>query len=73
MVALFISECMPGYVGLNCKTKCPYPTYGYRCQNNCDCNKDMCDVYTGCKNLITGIFYIYKNEKYKQSISTIYR
>lgn len=56
MVALFISECMPGYVGLNCKTKCLYPTYGDRCQENCDCNKDMCDVSTGCKNLITGIF-----------------
>lgn len=32
----FFSECMPGYSGLNCTTRCPYPLYGYICQGYCD-------------------------------------
>lgn len=46
---------MPGYTGLNCATKCPYPTYGNRCQGHCYCNNDTCDVFTGCISLTTGI------------------
>lgn len=55
IVVLFISECMRGYVGLNCTEHCPYPTYGERCQGHCDCENDTCDVSTGCINLMTGI------------------
>lgn len=39
---------MPRYVGLNCTTKCPYPSYGEKCQEYCNCNYDTCDVSTGC-------------------------
>lgn len=46
---------MPGYSGQNCSSKCPYPAYGNRCQGNCDCNNDTCDVSTGCRSLTTGI------------------
>lgn len=46
---------MPGYSGLNCATKCPYPSYGNRCQNTCQCNNDTCDKSTGCRSLTTGI------------------
>lgn len=46
---------MPGYIGQNCSTKCPYPSYGNRCQGYCDCNNDTCDVSTGCRSLTTGI------------------
>ncbi|XP_052690832.1 scavenger receptor class F member 1-like [Crassostrea angulata] len=57
-------QCMPGYSGLNCTTRCPYPFYGYRCQGNCDCSNDTCDVSTGCRTITTGQFnyqnvYIY--------------
>ncbi|XP_052690842.1 multiple epidermal growth factor-like domains protein 10 [Crassostrea angulata] len=45
--------CMPGYSGLNCTTRCPYPSYGYRCQGYCDCSNDTCDVSTGCRTLTT--------------------
>lgn len=51
MYKMFFSECMPGFTGLNCTTKCPYPTYGVRCQGYCDCSNAMCDVFTGCKGL----------------------
>uniref|UniRef100_K1R8X5 EGF-like domain-containing protein n=1 Tax=Magallana gigas TaxID=29159 RepID=K1R8X5_MAGGI len=47
--------CMPGYSGLNCTTRCPYPWYGYRCQGYCDCSNDTCDVSTGCRTLTTGL------------------
>lgn len=47
------SECLPGYVGLNCVTKCPYPTYGEKCQGTCGCSKDACDVSTGCRKTNT--------------------
>lgn len=51
---------MPGYSGLNCTDKCPYPTYGNRCQENCDCSNDTCDLSTGCISLTTGIFLVKK-------------
>lgn len=44
-------QCMPGYTGLNCTTRCPYPLYGYRCQGYCDCSNDTCDVSTGCRTI----------------------
>lgn len=42
-------KCMPGYVGLNCTSTCPHPTYGERCQGYCNCSNETCDVSTGCK------------------------
>uniref|UniRef100_A0A8W8LNF1 Uncharacterized protein n=1 Tax=Magallana gigas TaxID=29159 RepID=A0A8W8LNF1_MAGGI len=50
--------CRPGYFGLNCTDKCPYPTYGDRCQGYCDCSNDTCDVSTGCITLTTDILKI---------------
>ncbi|XP_052710775.1 cell death abnormality protein 1-like [Crassostrea angulata] len=56
-------RCMPGYSGLNCSSPCPYPLYGVECQKSCNCNRDLCDVSTGCinnnkaqKRCITGYF-----------------
>lgn len=46
---------MPGFNGINCTEKCPFPTYGNRCQMLCKCNKDQCDVSTGCSTLSEGI------------------
>ena len=58
---------MPGYYGENCSFQCPYPTYGKRCQGKCVCDKDMCDISTGCK-IRTGtasemqLINVYKSE-----------
>lgn len=45
---------MPGYNGINCTGLCPHPSYGRGCQGFCDCEKDMCDVSTGCTQNTTG-------------------
>lgn len=50
----FYLECMAGYVGWNCSTPCPYPTYGVRCQGYCNCYKDLCDISMGCIIRTTG-------------------
>lgn len=47
-------NCAPGYTGMNCIFKCPYPTYGIKCQNICYCREEQCDVSTGCNSVITG-------------------
>lgn len=62
---LFILECMPGYVGLNCTTKCPYSTYGERCQGYCYCSNNTCDVSLGCEGLraCTFVFIIVYKDK----------
>lgn len=44
---------MPGYTGLNCSDKCPFPFYGYKCQEQCHCSNETCDVSTGCRYLTT--------------------
>lgn len=46
-------RCMPGYSGVNCSLKCPYPYYGTDCQRTCKCSRDLCDVSTGCIDLTT--------------------
>lgn len=50
----FFLECLPGYIGLNCTIKCPYPTYGSRCKRFCECSNYTCDVSTGCRSFTTG-------------------
>lgn len=47
-------DCMNGYTGLNCTAKCPYPTYGRKCQGICDCNLNQCDASRGCKSQTSG-------------------
>lgn len=47
-------ECMPGYIGLDCSSLCPYPYYGVDCQRTCNCSRNLCDVYTGCIRIVTG-------------------
>lgn len=45
---------MPGYIGINCSTACPFPTYGHNCQGFCDCYEDICDLSTGCTQITAG-------------------
>lgn len=47
-------ECIPGYIGMNCSSECPYPSYGRKCHGLCNCSKNQCDVSTGCKTVTTG-------------------
>lgn len=49
MVILVPLECLPGYFGTNCSTRCIYPIYGKRCQNTCDCNVTECNHVLGCQ------------------------
>lgn len=55
---------MPGISGINCTHECPFPTYGIRCQELCNCNKDQCEVATGCSTLIDGTFNLLSNRKF---------
>nr|XP_034330968.1 protein draper-like [Crassostrea gigas] len=43
-------ECHSGFIGLNCTSKCRYPSYGRACQNECNCNKIVCNPSTGCED-----------------------
>lgn len=56
-------ECMPGYTGLNCSSKCPYPTYGRHCQGLCNCREILCEVSFGCRTLTTGNIWPFYNNK----------
>lgn len=40
--------CDNGFTGINCVTKCQYPTYGQGCQSLCDCYATVCDYVNGC-------------------------
>lgn len=46
----FITECIPGYTGLECTLKCPYPLFGKNCQKHCDCPTTKCNFQSGCLN-----------------------
>ena len=50
----FSLGCSPGYFGRNCTRSCPYPLYGEVCGGICECDKDSCDVSTGCRPITTG-------------------
>lgn len=39
--------CKNRFTGINCVTKCQYPTYGQACQSSCDCNATVCDLING--------------------------
>ncbi|XP_062587078.1 scavenger receptor class F member 1-like [Saccostrea cucullata] len=41
-------KCKIGYGGPDCMYPCPYPGYGFGCQENCECTKGFCNVTTGC-------------------------
>ncbi|XP_062587072.1 uncharacterized protein LOC134248685 [Saccostrea cucullata] len=40
-------KCLPGYAGINC-TKCPFPYYGEKCQEHCQCSVELCHFSQGC-------------------------
>ncbi|XP_062582475.1 multiple epidermal growth factor-like domains protein 10 [Saccostrea cucullata] len=41
--------CDNGFVGLYCNIPCRYPSYGYSCQESCNCEQKFCNFTTGCE------------------------
>ncbi|XP_062570665.1 uncharacterized protein LOC134232696 isoform X1 [Saccostrea cucullata] len=41
-------DCSPGLYGENCSHSCPYPQFGDKCTNTCNCNISSCDFVAGC-------------------------
>ena len=46
----FFLACEIGFAGLNCATKCFYPSFGRGCQSECKCDKTLCNHVYGCMN-----------------------
>nr|XP_034334258.1 multiple epidermal growth factor-like domains protein 6 [Crassostrea gigas] len=46
--SIVCEQCMAGYIGRNCTSKCPFPYYGVECQQECNCNQTLCNISTGC-------------------------
>ncbi|XP_062597135.1 multiple epidermal growth factor-like domains protein 10 [Saccostrea cucullata] len=42
-------ECDIGYIGVQCNRTCPYPSYGFECQQYCKCQEELCDFALGCR------------------------
>ncbi|XP_062604842.1 uncharacterized protein LOC134266637, partial [Saccostrea cucullata] len=42
--------CEIGFFGLHCESACRYPSYGKRCQQQCNCTQEFCDFASGCRN-----------------------
>lgn len=41
-------DCLPGYYKTNCSDPCRYPSYGLRCQKECNCPEKSCHHVFGC-------------------------
>lgn len=50
LVRLLFLACLKGYVGENCEIECPFPYYGWKCQQECN-NCDIEDYHhkNGCR------------------------
>lgn len=51
-------DCLPGYTGKNCSSKCPYPSYGTKCQGICNCDSNQCDASRGCRTQTLGKVFV---------------
>lgn len=45
------SECPSGYTGSQCHIPCRYPSFGYLCQFECNCSKQLCNFTKGCDGM----------------------
>lgn len=41
-------ECSAGYYWINCSKMCVYPTFGKKCSQHCECEKQVCNFERGC-------------------------
>lgn len=53
--SFILIACEKGYIGPNCKIKCPFPLYGFHCQMICNCIAKYCDPVNGCERSTTGM------------------
>lgn len=56
--------CPTGYFGQNCSKPCVYPSFGERCQGECNCTDEMCNIITGCK----GFYQIHNYQSKNRNI-----
>ena len=47
-----IVVCLPGYFGMNCSSECPFPSFGFLCDDACLCNTTECHHVKGCRRNI---------------------
>ncbi|XP_062615702.1 multiple epidermal growth factor-like domains protein 10 [Saccostrea cucullata] len=59
-------ECKPGYYKHNCSTQCPYPAYGEKCHQKCNCDKSSCNFMNGCIIYDSTLSYITLTEYTKR-------
>ena len=65
-VSKYIKACPPGYYGNNCSVQCPFPSFGLKCLEECNCSHSECDPDLGCRKY--GNMFIFFNAcwlKYK--------
>lgn len=60
MTSSSASICEDGYFGQDCISPCRYPSFGEKCQYECNCALSKCNHINGCGNM-TGI-WISQNE-----------
>ncbi|XP_062614799.1 multiple epidermal growth factor-like domains protein 10 [Saccostrea cucullata] len=41
-------QCLDGFYGEKCSSPCPYPTFGRKCEGDCNCTNESCHHITGC-------------------------
>lgn len=49
MFDFFLLVCPSGYYGPNCSLKCRPPSFGIKCQLECECREQDCDHISGCR------------------------
>lgn len=65
-VFLVQTRCISGFVGENCRGKCTYLYYSMNCDGQGNCDKERCDLSTGCTNLT------HLKEELKMEFSIVY-
>lgn len=58
IVTNWFTECAPGYLGSDCGTPCRYPNYGHFCQNECQCDEELCSFDYGCPGITVFTYHL---------------
>lgn len=49
LILHYFVGCPVGYFGQHCSKPCVYPSFGERCQRECNCTEEICNIITGCE------------------------
>ena len=55
----YIKACPPGYYGNNCSGQCPFPSFGLKCLEECNCSQSECDPEFGCRKYGNMVFLVH--------------